>query len=434
MARRRVLTKLRIDELSAVDRPAQEGARALLMKRAVSKNGDYEEPPSVMTSNEDGHSHLVRLSGRAGSTSWGKSAGSDSGHDHPWLLQPDGTLLIGEAEGHSHTVDADQVLMALLTKREFSADEREALAESGAALPDGSYPIESEADLKNAIRAFGRAAEGKRAAVARHIRRRAKALGAEDLLPEEGALSAKAAASTEDDDMATKPNTPDLSAENAELKEKLAKAEALAALSPVEREYHDGLDEAGRVAFLKLAPEGRAAALAESQKADPVVYTDAAGVKYRRSDGEALISLAKRADAAQREAEAFKRQAEDAALEKRANELTALPGTVASKVAMLRALDSIPDESAREQALASLKAQNAEMAAAFRKFGTPLLPSGSDVPVSGRAAGESELDAIAKKIREAEPTLSPHQAMVKALNTPEGKAAYAKTVAVPVTH
>ncbi len=44
-----------------------------------------------------------------------------------------------------------------LYKRKFSADERDVAAESGAALPDGSFPIKNKGDLKNAISAYGRA-------------------------------------------------------------------------------------------------------------------------------------------------------------------------------------------------------------------------------------------------------------------------------------
>ena len=67
-------------------------------------------------------------------------------------------------------------------KREFTEAEREAAAEEGAALPDGSYPIKSVADLKNAIQAYGRAKDP--AKVKAHIKARAEALGREDLIPE----------------------------------------------------------------------------------------------------------------------------------------------------------------------------------------------------------------------------------------------------------
>lgn len=68
--------------------------------------------------------------------------------------------------------------------RSYSAEERRKLASVGKAMPDGSFPIVNEADLRNAIQAFGRAPEEKRAAVKRYIRKRAKALGKENLLPE----------------------------------------------------------------------------------------------------------------------------------------------------------------------------------------------------------------------------------------------------------
>ena len=70
-----------------------------------------------------------------------------------------------------------------LFKREVSDKEREALAARGAAMPDGSYPIANVSDLKNAIQAFGRAKNPN--AVKKHIIRRARALNALDVLPDD---------------------------------------------------------------------------------------------------------------------------------------------------------------------------------------------------------------------------------------------------------
>jgi hypothetical protein len=70
----------------------------------------------------------------------------------------------------------------LVEKREFSSEERADAADTGAAMPDGSYPIKSKNDLRNAIQSIGRAKNP--AAVKRHIIRRARALGATELLPE----------------------------------------------------------------------------------------------------------------------------------------------------------------------------------------------------------------------------------------------------------
>src|SRR5207342_2919463 len=68
--------------------------------------------------------------------------------------------------------------------RDIGTDKRKELAKKGHAMPNGGYPITTVGDLKNAIRAYGRAASGEKAAVRRHIKKRARALGKSDLIPE----------------------------------------------------------------------------------------------------------------------------------------------------------------------------------------------------------------------------------------------------------
>jgi len=76
-----------------------------------------------------------------------------------------------------------------MDKREFSTAARERMAESGTAMPDGSFPIASRSDLMNAIRSVGRAKNYE--AAKQHIIRRARALNAVDMLPEDWRNSAK---------------------------------------------------------------------------------------------------------------------------------------------------------------------------------------------------------------------------------------------------
>ena len=66
--------------------------------------------------------------------------------------------------------------------KEFSEDRRKKLAKEGKARGDGSFPIENASDLRNAIRAIGRAKNP--AAAKAHIIRRARALGLSKLLPD----------------------------------------------------------------------------------------------------------------------------------------------------------------------------------------------------------------------------------------------------------
>jgi hypothetical protein len=63
--------------------------------------------------------------------------------------------------------------------------ERLALAKEGKAMPDGSFPIRNEEDLKNAIHAYGRAKASDRREVRKHITKQARSLKRADLIPEQ---------------------------------------------------------------------------------------------------------------------------------------------------------------------------------------------------------------------------------------------------------
>ncbi|RCG19108.1 hypothetical protein DQ384_38170 [Sphaerisporangium album] len=73
--------------------------------------------------------------------------------------------------------------LGALVKRAYSKTQRDEAAGSGEALPDGSFPIKTREDLKNAIGAVGRAKDP--AAARRHIISRARALEAADLVPQD---------------------------------------------------------------------------------------------------------------------------------------------------------------------------------------------------------------------------------------------------------
>ena len=97
-------------------------------------------------------------------------------HDQVAVQAPD----LGPQEWEQ--VMAQVVLLSRdLTSREFNTEKRSKLADKGKAMSDGSFPIESEQDLKNAIHAIGRAKDP--AAAKRHIKKRASALGLSKLIP-----------------------------------------------------------------------------------------------------------------------------------------------------------------------------------------------------------------------------------------------------------
>lgn len=76
----------------------------------------------------------------------------------------------------------DMAVEGDVEKKDYSDKEREQMADSGQAMPHGGFPIKTVQDLKNAIQSIGRAKDP--AAAKAHIKQRAKALGKEDLIPE----------------------------------------------------------------------------------------------------------------------------------------------------------------------------------------------------------------------------------------------------------
>jgi hypothetical protein len=104
---------------------------------------------------------------------------------------------------------------------------RDRLAQEGKALPDGSYPIRDVNELRAAISGYGRSKPGKRAAVRRHIMKRARALGKYDIVPEKWK-----SASIVDEEM------PDLQARVASAKEGLL---AVGTIIAEEQELADAL-------------------------------------------------------------------------------------------------------------------------------------------------------------------------------------------------
>lgn len=91
---------------------------------------------------------------------------------------------------------------ASVRKADYDTADRKHLASTGAAMPDGSYPIASRADLEDAVRAVGRGGAS-HDAIRRHIIARARALGATGTIPDnwnaDGSLKEHPVAKAEQD-------------------------------------------------------------------------------------------------------------------------------------------------------------------------------------------------------------------------------------------
>lgn len=121
----------------------------------VNKSGEWKGEPYEWIAKNQRPDHLAILPDEVGACSIKKGCGL--------FVNSRGKCSCGTADGS------------------YDARQRRKLARSGKALPDGSFPIVNESDLKNAIGAFGRAKD--RVATKKHITNRAKRMGKTKLLP-----------------------------------------------------------------------------------------------------------------------------------------------------------------------------------------------------------------------------------------------------------
>lgn len=192
-------------------------------------------------------------------------------------------------------------------------------------------------------------------------------------------------------------------------------------MPPEQAAYASRLSETERETFLAKSATERA------ELAKPVHVSKATGEAFYATDDQRLVKMAKRADEdaervakaeAERDAERFEKRADA--------ELKHLPGTSAERGAVLKAVEGIPDESARKRAGEILKAADAAMAGKFQPPGI----GGDPTRIAAGAGPEAELNALALDIQKAaEQRGAPcsfEKAYVDALDSKRGGELYAE--------
>lgn len=417
-----------LDEVSAVDRPAQAHARALIMKRAPIQKDMYG---------------VSRFAEVLGSIFYlvqnAESEAQYEGDNSPvpkalreWLKAGTAVFrsmakeevdeLIASYKKRAPDEDPDEDALEYLAsfeKRSFSAGERKADAKSGAAEKDGSFPIENAKDLKNAMRAVGRSKNpGKTRA---HIRARAKALGlsgelsasfkrnaAADICEEFDELLTGAssdeilklgdALEQEDDNMdpeVKKAIDDGIAAATAPLNKALADAKrenSILKMAPAHKAYFDSLEGAVADSFV-AGDEGLRAAIVEK------------AAKATRMDPAIEKRLAE-ADEDRKILKSLQEKDAVATFEKRAEGL----GLAAVHGEILR--KAYAGDAAAQGELDKLMkglTEQARTGKTFAEFGSAL-GKGIDGP-------QAEVDAVVSEFMKANPKLSKQQAFTKGFYT-----------------
>ena len=373
MAKRKIMRTFKLNEISAVTIPAQGPATMAIMKRA-------EEPTTkaldaVLLSDVDGHSHLIYdATEDGGTTSWSYAAGEETkDHQHPWVRGLDGEIVIGASAGHTHTIVKKvlaEVMVDKYGKQTVNVIHRDDEA-AGLEKTQETDPMTTKT--------------------------------VEDQLAEATAAIAKADATS------------------AELKKQLDTANAVAALSDVEKAHYNSLDADAQPVWLAKSADERKGDLAKAAEADAVVYTAADGSVFRKSDDPRLVAMAKDRDADRAEIAKAKEAAETAEFTKVANsDYVALPGDEVARVALAKAVSTITDEKVRGDVNTMLKSQASALAKTGETVGTVSTPVETGV---AKADAQAKLDGLAKAHAEAN-KVTIEKAMTAVLETSEGAELY----------
>ena len=213
----------------------------------------------------------------------------------------------------------------------------------------------------------------------------------------------------------------------AQQQETITRLNKEAAMSPDVRKYYDGLSDTDKGLFLAKSATVQEAEVQNAQLANAVIYKDANGIEYRKSDDPRLIQMAKDADEQRAVLKKLEDQNSDLALQKQLDEFKHLPGDEASRRALLKSVNAIEDEEERKNALATLKSHDANLSKFFQVTGTTANGDGQEPTATTFVkSGSTKLDELVKAHMKDNPGTPVEKAFDAVLQTPEGEAAYSE--------
>lgn len=387
----KIMRSLKIREISGVDRPAQAGARAVIMKRAA--DDPVEEFAKVAFQQAFDETMFDRKFCQVFYEAF----------DGKWAADEAFQQALKDGYNNSEdTVRQYVEAIAEMARRAAEATRGLAKSEPGAAgeaarrtliikavgdavdeflesqqEETGMFKYTTKAALKAAITKFAKGEGTDQDKV--DIQTSAIALGEAGLLV---------------DDLAVASPAPVVNTEVETLKRQVA----VLSLDPVAKAHHDKLPEADRPAFLAKSADDQRAEIdkaAELEKGDPIAYTCKDGTVIRKSDGNVALMMAKRFDQIDERLGHIESTNEgDRYAKQAAAEFSALPeeGTVA----LLKAAEKEPDEKKRKAMLDTLRAAQKAAGSRFQRIG-----GGATAPSTvGKSAeagtAEDRLDEMAK--------------------------------------
>lgn len=422
MATKRVLNRIRLDKIAAVDLPCQEHATVAIVKRAPAAGA----PPAIVKKTFDEALRAQLVSEKVGDVFW-------RAFENQWAVKEafrtalsdeiaeggDGmtaTQAFTEAMGQLATAAADAARNAASTAETDLESAVEEAVSKWLQQQEQPMKITTKAALASAVAAFAIAKST--VAEANEIIDAAASLDAFDALDANADLAKMA----EDSGKKKKKGMGDDATVKA-----LQREVAVLKMAPAIRKHYDGLAADAQDAFIAKSATDQQAEVDQANSADPVVHKCLDGTEIRKSDGSAVLAMAKRNDALSKEIGELREGATGSAIEKRAR--TDFPNVaLAEATEMLKAAAEVGEDSAAGKSiLKTLATMNKGRDTLFKSLGSTDAPEVTGDMKKARQDFDSE---VAKVAREEKIGRADAMSKVRAERPDLFEAAYPETAAM----
>lgn len=392
MATKRVLNRIRLDKIAAVDLPCQEHATVAIVKRAPAKGA----PPAIVKKTFQEALRAQLVSDQISETFW-------RAFENQWAVRDafrtalsdeiaeggDGSVAteaFTDAMGQLATAAADAARDAASTAETDLESAVEEAVSKWLQQQEQPMKITTKAALASAVAGFAIAKST--VAEANEIIDAAVTLDAIDALDANADLAKMA----EDGGKKKKKGTEDDKSMKA-----LQREVAVLKMAPAIRKHFDGLPEDQQDSFIAKSDADRQAEVDQANSADPVVHKCLDGTEIRKSDGAAVLAMAKRNDALSKEIGELRENSAGDAIEKRAR--TEFPNVALSEATdMLKAAKEVGEDSAAGKSiLKTLTTMNKGRDTLFKSLGTTEAPEVTGDIKKARQDFDSEVAKVARE-------------------------------------
>lgn len=385
---KRRLKSIRLDKIAAVDLPCQEHATVAIVKRAPGAGA----PPAIVKKTFQEALRAQLVSDQISETFW-------RAFENQWAVRDAFRTALSDeiAEGGDGSVATEAFTAAMQELAAAAAEaarnaastaetDLEAAVEEAVSkwLQHKEQPmkITTKAQLLSAVAAFDMAKST--FADADAITDAAVELDAVGDLPADSPLAKMA-----NDKAKTKGDSKTVKSLEREV--------AVLKMAPAIRKHFDGLPADQQDAFLGKSAADQQAEVDQANSADPVVHKCLDGTEIRKSDGAAVLAMAKRNDALSREIGELREGQAGDAIEKRAR--TDFPNVALTEASdMLKAAVEVGEDSVAGKAiLKTLTTMNKGRDTLFKSLGTTEAPEiGGDIK-KARQDFDSEVRKVASQ-------------------------------------